>query len=508
METKNKIPEIVILSEIERLVRFFSFYPAGHSYLKVASSRIFNNLKRSFNGLKDVIFTIDRKHIFLNDNPLDGFDKLARLLFYKRIKTLIIHNTLKLDELIKFINEISSGELILPKEKSIKEALFKNNILGIEVEELDYETIREAIDNESNQQVDTGEDEVKLENVIQDLTEDEQEAIRLMNIIENERDVRRYVELSKSLFEIINRLIETERYEIPLLAVQMYTKHVYQKELEKDIVSQARAMVDSISTEVNLLYRIIEPIVTGNPYYYELSIKTIMIIGDRALKELAQLMIKTETLQSIKFMARAFLVFQKQAYKYLTDVIVSENYKSAIAAIDTAAKIRLGAEQVIALGIMHKDVRVRKRSLQALFELGTSQANKLIEQSLNDKNLRTQALAIDMVGKYRKDVFIPKLKQILADPSMSYSSKQDSIVTLGELGSKEATHIIVDLVFNPSSSLAKQFPEIRFVGIKALGTAMNESAIANLVKLLESKDERVRFAVWNTLNDIGKRLNV
>ncbi len=36
---------------------------------------------------------------------------------------------------------------------------------------------------------------------------------------------------------------------------------------------------------------------------------------------------------------------------------------------------------------------------------------------------------------------------------------------------------------------------------------MNEIAIANLVKLLEHKEERIRTTVWNTLNEIGKKLN-
>ncbi|MGC8901235.1 MAG: hypothetical protein ACP5OF_07245, partial [bacterium] len=237
MDTRNKILEVTILSELEKLIRFFSFYPAGHNYLKVASNRIFNNIRQAFVTQKDVIYTIDRKHIFLNDNPLDGFDKLAKLLFYKRIKTLTIRSTVKLEEFLIFVNEVLNGELILPREKSIREALFRNNVSGIEVEELDYETIREAIDNDTNQQLDSSEEEIKLENVIQDLTTDEQEAIKLINIIEKEHDPRRYEELSNSLVVLTNRLVEIERYEVPLIAIQMYTKHVYQRENEKDIVS-------------------------------------------------------------------------------------------------------------------------------------------------------------------------------------------------------------------------------------------------------------------------------
>ncbi|MGB9735607.1 MAG: HEAT repeat domain-containing protein [bacterium] len=508
MDTRNKILEVTILSELEKLIRFFSFYPAGHNYLKVASNRIFNNIRQAFVTQKDVIYTIDRKHIFLNDNPLDGFDKLAKLLFYKRIKTLTIRSTVKLEEFLIFVNELLNGELILPREKSIREALFRNNVSGIEVEELDYETIREAIDNDTNQQLDSSEEEIKLENVIQDLTTDEQEAIKLINIIEKEHDPRRYEELSNSLVVLTNRLVEIERYEVPLIAIQMYTKHVYQRENEKDIVSLAKDMVNTISSGGNIINRVIEPIVMGNPYYYDLSIRTIKIIGDRALKELTMTMIKTENLQSIKFMASAFLTFQKQAYPYLKEIIVSDNYKSAISAIETTTRIKSGAEQVLAFGLTHKDMRIRKRALQALFELNTPQANSLIEQVINSKDQRMVAIVIEMIGKYRREIFISKIKHILATPSIPYSLKQDVILTLGELGNKEATHIIVENVFNPSAPLAGQYPEIRLVGIRALGIAMNENAIANLVKLLESKDEGIRLAVWNTLNDIRKKLNV
>jgi len=507
METKNRAPEFLILLELEKLIRLFSFYPAGHQYLNVASQRILNAIKQQFGALKSVIYTIDRRHVFLNDNPLDGFDKLARLLFYKRIKTLIIYNTVKPEELLKFVSEVSYGDLVLPKEKSIKEILFKNGIAGIDVEELDYDTIREAIEDDMDQQADTAEEEIKLENVVQDLTNDEQEAIRLITLIENESNPKKYDELSNTLTVIIARLIEIKRYEIPLIATRMYTNHVYLKNKDKNIAEKAKAMVETISFETEMLNKILEPIITGNPYYYSSSLNTVRIIGDKALQQLAQTMIKTDSLQSIKFIANALSTFHKQAYDYLKNVILSNNYKASMVAIDTVFQIKAGAEPIISFGLTHNDIRVRKKALQSLFELNTSHGNKLIEQLINSKDQRTIAITIDLIGKYKRQVFIPEIKKVLLDPSLPYHIKQDAILVLGELGSKEATDLIVEHVIESNASLTNQHPEIKLVGIKALGIAMNEVAIANLVKLLESKEEDTRTAAWNTLNEIGKKLN-
>jgi hypothetical protein len=508
MDIKNRTPETLILSELEKLIRLFSFYPAGHDYLKVASARILNAIKQQFGALKSVIYTIDRRHVFINDTPLDGFDKLSKLLFYKRIKTLILHSTVKSEELLTFIHEVSTGDLILPRDQSIKQILFKNNITGIEVEEVDYDTIREELDNDMDQQTENAEEEVSLENVVQDLTDDEQEAIRLINLIEKEEVPQRYNDLSDALAPIIDRLSEIERYEIPLIAIRTYTQHAYQKNKDRDSAATAKSMVETVSMGKGMIPKIIDPIVTGNPYYYESSIRTIRIIGEPALEELTGIMIKTDTLQSIKFIARALSVFQKQAYGHLKNVILSDNYKSAIVAIDTAVHMRTGSEPAISSGLTHKDMRIRKRAVQALFEINTAHGNNTIEKLLtNSKDQRMTDLVISMVGKYKRQMFIPWIKHIIADPAVPYSIKQDALLVLGELGSKEATRVIIESVFDPALPLPKQYPEIRLAGIKALGTSMNEIAIANLVQLLESKEERIRAATWNTLNEIGKKIN-
>ncbi len=508
MDIKNKTPETLILAELEKLIRLFSFYPAGHDYLNVASARILNNIKQQLGTLKSVLYTIDRRHVFINDNPLDGFEKLSKLLFYKRIKTLIIHSTVKSEELLTFIHEVSSGDLILPKDKSIKQILFKNDITGIEVEEVDYDTIREELDNDTDQQIDNAEEEVNLENVVQDLTNDEQEAIKLINLIEKENTPQRYNDLSDALAVIIGRLSEIERYEIPLIAIRTYTQHVYQKNKDKDIAAKAKIMVETISMGKGMISKIIDPIVTGNPYYYESSVKTIRIIGESALEELTDIMIKTDVLQSIKFIAMALSVFQKQAYGHLQKVILSDNYKSAIVAIDTAVHLRAGSEPSISTGLTHKDMRIRKRALQALFEINTTHGNNIIEKLLtNMRDQRMTDLIINMIGKYKRQTFIPWIKHIMFDPAVSYSIKQNALPVLGELGSNEAASVIIESVFHPSASLAKQYPEIKFAGIKALGTSMNGIAIANLVRLLENKEGRIRAATWNTLNEIGKKLN-
>ena len=508
MEIKNKTPETLILTELEKLIRLFSFYPAGHSYLQVASERILHAIKQQFGTLKSVLYTIDRRHIFINDNPLEGFEKLSKLLFYKRIKTLILHSTVKSEELLDFVHEVSSGDLILPKDKSIKQTLFNHNITGIEVDEVDYDTIREELDNDMDQQTDTAEEEVNLENVVQDLSNDEQEAIRLINLIEKEDAPQRYDDLSDALAVIIERLTEIERYEIPLIALRTFTLHVYQKNKDRAVAARAKSMVETISAGKGMIPKIIEPIVTGNPYYYTSSVKTVTIVGEPALDELTDVMITTDVLQSIKFIARALSVFQKQAYAHLRKVILSDNYKSALVAIDTAVHIKTGSEPALSAGLTHKDMRIRKRALQALFEINTAHGNTMIEKLLTtNKDQRMTDLIITMIGKYKRQMFIPWIKHTLRDPAVAYAIKHDALLVLGELGSKEATGVILEAAFEPSAPLPRQYPDIKIAGIKALGAAMNEIAIANLVKLLEHKEERLRTTAWNTLNEIGKKLN-
>lgn len=508
MESKNKTSEALILTELEKLIRLFSFYPAGHSYLNTASGRILQAIKQQFGALKSVMYTIDRRHIFINDNPLEGFEKLSKLLFYKRIKTLILYSTVKSDELLAFIHEVSSGDLILPKEKSIKQILFMNNITGIEVQEVDYDTIREELDNEMDQQTEAAEEEINLENEVQDLTNDEQEAIRLINLIEKETNPQRYHDLSDQLAAIVDRLAEIERYEIPLIAVRTYTQHVYQKTRDRDTAATAKTLVETISMVGGMLTRILDPIVTGNPYYYAVSVKTAALIGEPALEELSDAMIRTDVLQSIKFIARAITVFQKQAYPHLKKVILADNYKSAMVAVDTAMHLKTGAETTLAAGLSHNDMRIRKKALQALFEINTAHANTVIDKLLAEsKDQRMLDMLLALTGRYRRQAFIPRIRHILLDPSVVYSLKHDALLVLGELGSKEAAGVIIESVFHPSAPLARQYPESRVAGIKALGISMNEIALANLVKLLDSKEEHLRTATWATLNEIGKKLN-
>ncbi len=509
MDIKNKGPEISILSEVEKLIRLFSFYPEGHNYLKMASARIFNTMKQQFGGLNAVRYGIDRRHIYINGNMLDGFDKLSKLLFYKRIKTLILHNSARPEDLLAFVQTVSRGDLILPRDKSIKQMLFANNVSGIEVEEVDYDTIREELENETEQQSEAQEENVNLENVVQDLTDDEQEAIRLVNLIEKETNPQRYTDLSDELAAIIRRLVEIDRYEIPLIAVRTYTQHVYQQNKAPSIAATARKQVEGISMEKGMVHQIAVPIVTGNPYYYSLSVKTVKLIGEPAIEELAGSMIRTETMQSLKFIAGALTVFQKQAYQHLKTVILSDNYKAAVIAIDAASNIKSGAESTIAAGLKHKDMRIRKKVLQSLFELNTIHGNNMIDKLLEErKDQRLVDLIISMIGKYKRNMFVSGIKHIMTDAVLPYSMKHNAVLVLGELGSKEAAQAIIDSVFNPASLLPRQYPAIKLAAIKALGVSMNEVAIANLIKLLESNEEQLRSTTWNTLYEMGKRINV
>lgn len=509
MDIKNKVPEIVVLAEMEKLIRLFSFYPAGHNYLTAASSRIFNVIKQQFEALNAAIYSIDRRNISINGNITDGFDKLSRLLFYKRIKTLILHNNLKPDELVVFVQAVSKGDLILPKDKSIKQMLFAGNVSSIEVEEVDYDTIREELEKETDKETETAEDDVELENVVQDLTDDEQEAIKLINIIEKEDNPARYTELSDALILIIKRLVEIERYEIPLIAVRTYTQHVHHHGKERAITNIARKQVELISAENGMIQQIVVPIVTGNPYYYDATIKIIKIVGIHAAEELAGIMIKTETMQSLKFIARALSAFQKNAYPHLEKVILSGNYRAAAAAIDTAADMKASSEHTIGQGLKNSDARVKKKALHALFELNTADGNSIIEKLLaGNSDQRTLTLIISMIGKYKRAVFIHRIKHIMSDQAVPYSIKHDALLALGEIGSKDAAHLIVSSVLEPSASLPRQYPDIKLTGIKALGLSMNEIAIANLVKLLENNDARVRETTWNVLYEVRKRINV
>ncbi len=511
MNTKNKTSETAtaILSELEKIIRLFSFYPEGHAYLNVVSNRIFNTIKQQFGALKIVMYTLDRRHFYTSDSIMEGFDKLSSFLFYKRIKTLIIHDSIKPEELIIFAKVLSRGDLILPREKSIKQILFANNVTGIEIEEVDYETIMEELEKETEQQTEITEEAVNLENLVQNLTDDEQEATRLITLIEKENHPHRYRELSDNLVVIIGRLIETERYEIPLVAVRIYAQHAYRRDKERTITAIAKKQVEIISREKGMIEQIVVPIVTGNPYYYESTIKMIKLVGEPALQELTGKMIKTEALQSLKFIARALIIFRKQAYPYLEKVILSQNYKASIIAIDTAMNIKTGVESTIASGLKHPDIRIKKKSLQSLFELNTAGSSDIIEKLLVENNsARLLSLTINMIGRYKRTMFIPVIRHIIFNSSIPYSVKQDALLTLGELGGKEATNVIIASVFAPSAPLPKQYPDIKLISVKILGSSLNEIAIANLVTLLENKDGRLRDAVWNTLYEIGKKINV
>ncbi|MCL5878926.1 MAG: hypothetical protein M1428_03905, partial [Deltaproteobacteria bacterium] len=186
-------------------------------------------------------------------------------------------------------------------------------------------------------------------------------------------------------------------YEIPLIAIRTFTQHAYQKNKDRDIAARAKNMVEVISAGKGIIPKIIEPIVTGNPYYYASSVKTVTIVGEPALDELTGIMINTDVLQSIKFIARALSVFQKQAYVHLQKVILSDNYKSSLVALDTAVHIKAGSEPTLSAGLNHKDMRIRKRALQALFEVNTAHGNIMIEKLLTtNKDQRMTDLIITM----------------------------------------------------------------------------------------------------------------
>ncbi|MCL4558107.1 MAG: HEAT repeat domain-containing protein [Deltaproteobacteria bacterium] len=509
MNTKNNTPETTILSEVEKLIRLFSFYPEGHTYLTVASTRIYNVIKQQFGALNTAIYSVDRRNISIDNTVIEGFDKLSRLLFYKRIKTLILHNTIKLQELVVFVQSVSKGDLILPRDRSIKQVLFTGNISSIEVEEVDYDTIREELEKESEQQVETPEDSVELENVVQDLSDDEQEAIRLIGLIEKENNPSRYTDLSDALIAIIQRLTDIEKYEIPLIAIRTYTQHAYRKGGVQAITEVARKQVELISMEKGMIQQIITPITTGNPYYYDASVAMVKIVGEPAAKELADMMIGTETIQSLKFIARALSAFEKGAYHHLEKIMLSGNHRAATVAIDTAAAIKGAPEHAIAHALKNNDTRVKKKALQALFDLNTNTGNGIIDKLIvGSSEQRLTSLTISMIGKYRRAVFIPGIRHILSDQAVPYSIKHDALLVLGEIGGRDAVNVIIASIFGPGALLPKQYPDIKLAGIKALAMSMNEIALANLVKLLESRDARIRETAWNALYEIGKRINV
>ncbi len=508
MGVKSTTPQINILVEIEKAIKLFSFYPEGHVSLKDIINRVYNNIKQQLDSSHSVTYSIDRTTIYINDSPIEDFEKLSRLLFFKRIKTLIISHTFSFEELLFFIQVVSKGDLILEKEQSIKKLLLANNVSGISIEEMDYETIHEEIDREMEHKYESQEDELQLENVAQDLTDDEKEAMKLINLLEQEVNPKRYEELSDAIVIILGRLIDIDRYEVPLIAINTYTKHAYQRNKHINITGMAKKKIKIIAVERDMIGHILIPIYTGNPYYYENSIKAILIIGEQALEKLTDKMLTSDDVQSLKFISKAFTFFHKKSYPFLEKVITGANYRASQIAIDTVIAIRTDAEQIIVRGMDNRDIRVQRKAIQSLFELNTDAADLIISKLINPKtDHRTLNLLIPFIGKHQKYRFIALLKDILNESSISYTLKTDILLVLGELGNRDAVDAIIKSVFDVRSELAQQYPEIKLVGIKALGTTMNEVAIATLVKLLENKNNSVRDITWNMFYEIGKRIN-
>ena len=190
----------------------------------------------------------------------------------------------------------------------------------------------------------------------------------------------------------------------------------------------------------------------------------------------------------------------------LIALVGSANPGTALEAIRRAGELRTPAAVAPLARVMAGQLpELRRAAAQALAQIGSPGAMRVLEGVLDDADREIRISAVRAVGVHDYRTALPKVEAVVTGKAVrdaDLTEKMACFETFGLLARDEGVEQLAALLSGRSLVLRRRIdPELRACAAMALGKIGTPKALAVLRGAVEDKDVRVRSAINRALRE-------
>lgn len=190
----------------------------------------------------------------------------------------------------------------------------------------------------------------------------------------------------------------------------------------------------------------------------------------------------------------------------LLTLIASDSPTTATEAIRRAGELRTPAAVAPLARVMAaRQAELRQAAAQALAQIGSPGAMRVLESALDDADREVRVTAVRAVGTHDYRAALPKVEAVVTGKAVreaDLTEKMACFETYGLLARDEGVEQLAALLNGRSMVLRRRIdPELRACAAMALGKIGTHAALAALRAAAADKDVRVRSAIGRALRE-------
>jgi hypothetical protein len=136
----------IILIELNKAVKMLNFYPTGHPNLDTALGKCYQLIRKQLEEAGDIKYRVDQKGFYYDNAPVGAGSPdiviLAKKLFFRRVKELLITQRVTQAELKNFLHILKVEPEEISSMGGLEKFLAEKDITGILLNEMRYEDIK------------------------------------------------------------------------------------------------------------------------------------------------------------------------------------------------------------------------------------------------------------------------------------------------------------------------------------------------------------------------------
>ena len=515
------------LRNLVKLIKAVQYYPPGHPTLKAAVEEALQGFAPMLAGGANLTCTVRKEGFFLNEKPVGSqnpvLTKLAPYLFARRIQSLMVLPDLNSHDLRSFARCLTIEPSEIHKLGGIQEVLLKARVSTIWVNEMDLTKIlarKEEI--EAEKRAHPGEDvEVDDDQTAgserEGMSAEERNLARIIQDLRQETLDQRYRVLLQELIPLIHLNLTEEARPLVLEALTLlgssagdprqsntrreYSLHALNQLATEDILDYLVEILCSPTGEEDLREH--------EDDLRELVLEILISLqGKLVIWRLMSHLAEESDGRVRKILTEAIIRQGQAAVPVLLEYLEDERWFVVRNAVAILGEIRdQEATGQLRDLLRHRDVRVRRETIRSLTKIGGQSAVGILLRTVEeaDPELRRQALL--SLGAMKSPAAVPTLLRLVgeSDPMLkNVELKKDAIKALGDIGSTEATALLLTILGHRRFWRRSIHDELRAAAAQALGEIGDPRALAALTKASQNRSNDVARAATQALKQLKR----
>jgi hypothetical protein len=503
---------------LARLLKAIAFYPPGHASLQNAVKEAQKGFESALSGGDPLVLTVRRKELLLAEGLSlsphhPALIKLSAQLFDRRVQTLTFLPGLPDKDLLFLAHclRLDPGEL--QRREGMAALLEEEGITSVAVNETDISALLHRREEMESTELPCE----RAEDVVQPPPPEDEpppseavDPLELLNRLRSDDADYRFRQSLEALAAFIREHLDRDhRHQILNAFDFLLARKTAPEERPSRREEITKALEDLATEDVLRFFVLFLADSVSDEVLQKRLLRVLLFYKRSAVPPLMEHLATEEDPGVRRICLKALFYLGKgDALPAILEYLEDERWNVVHDTVALLGQLRLPETAVFLKRISHHpDIRVRRESIRSLTRIGGSEALRLLLATLNGSDPALKLQALLALGALRDRAAAPALIQLVEAPDRwmkEVEIRKGAIKALGEIGSPEATPLLLKILRTRRLLQRKRVDELRAVAATALGGIASEEAATALKAATEDPSPMVARAAAQALKNFRK----